>query len=95
MHRFDLTHFPFMSVHFSFPLGFRDYKSLSMIPCLEKARARTYSSEGFTGLFIVTENANAVAVNRGEERPAQQNVRAWSAAGGAASPVSGADTPLG
>lgn len=45
------------------PGDHQDYKSLSMVPCLETAGASAYSLEGFTGLFIVTENANVLAVN--------------------------------
>lgn len=39
---------------------------------LRKSQGRTYSLEGFTGLFIVTENANALAVNIREKKLPQQ-----------------------
>lgn len=69
-----------------------------MIPCLERARARTYSLESFTGLFIGTENANALAVNiRGKKPPQQymQNVNADGSSGERVSfLVSRADTLL-
>lgn len=83
---------------FSFPWAITTINHCLVIPCLERARARTYSLEGFTGLFIVTENANGLAVNiRGKKLPQQsaQNVNADGNGGETVSfLVSGADTPL-